>query len=83
MERAAPASPLKHEAWLRRAQALDRLGRSEEAGRLLKRAGRRSREPAGGAGRAGAGDDRAGAQPPASALWRRRPGAQAFTAGPP
>ncbi len=37
LERAAPASALKHEAWLRRAQALGRLGRVEEAETLLKK----------------------------------------------
>ena len=37
LERAAPASTLKQEAWLRRAQALARLGRGEEAEALLKR----------------------------------------------
>ncbi len=37
LERAVPASNLKHEAWLRRAQALRRLGRSVEAETLLKK----------------------------------------------
>jgi cellulose synthase operon protein C len=37
LERAAPASTLKHEARLRRAQALVRLGRVEEAETLLKK----------------------------------------------
>ena len=37
LERAAPASALKHEAWLRRAQALGRLGRVEEAETILKK----------------------------------------------
>ena len=37
LERAAPDSALKHEAWLRRAQALHRLRRSAEAEVLLKK----------------------------------------------
>ena len=36
LERAVPESALKGEARLRRARALDRLGRSDEAGRLLR-----------------------------------------------
>ncbi len=71
LERAVPDSPPEGEARLRRARALDRLGRSDEAGRLLARAGRRARESAGGAGISGARHDRAGARTAQRRRWPR------------
>jgi TolA-binding protein len=47
LERAVPASNLKHEAWLRCAQALSRLGRSAEAETLLKKLTNMPAEPLG------------------------------------
>ncbi len=76
LERAVPGSALKGEARLRRARALERLGRSDEAA-PARRAGGRPRESAGGAGIPGPGDDRAGARTTGAGAGRVRRGPRA------